>query len=200
MKTLGVTGGIGSGKSAVCDILADLGARIFVADDEAKRIMEQHPEVRADIREAFGAKSYDEEGRLNRAHLARHVFGREEHVQQINAIVHPRVFEAFERAKAKARDENVDLLVHEAALIFEAGGEEHLDAVLVVDAPEELRIRRVVERDDVRPAQVRARMAHQLPPHELRRRADYVIENVGSLDDLRMQVQRVYRDMMGKGD
>ena len=85
-----------------------------------------------------------------------------------------------------------------ASLLFEAGGNKHLDAVAVVDAPEQARIRRVVARDGVAPEQVRARMGHQLPPDELRRRADYVIDNTGSLEDLRGQVERVYRAVVGK--
>ncbi len=110
-----------------------------------------------------------------------------------SAIVHPRVFASFEAAKARARDEGIPLLVHEAALLFEAGGDAHVDAVAVVDAPEDARVERVVERDDVTPDQVRARMGHQLPPEELRRRADYVIENDGSLEDLRAQTIALYR-------
>ena len=188
--TLGVTGGIGSGKTTVCRILEELGARVFYADAEAKQLMQDDEEVRAEITAAFGAASY-EEGRLNRAYLAEQVFGDEDKLERLNGIVHPRVFEAFEEAKRQARKEGVELLVHEAALIFEAGGDKHLDAVAVVDAPEDVRVRRVTERDAVTPDQVRARMGHQLPPDELRRRADYVIDNTGSLEDLRAQVEQL---------
>ncbi len=197
MKTLGVTGGIGSGKTAVCRILEELGARVFYADAEAKRLMEADPEVRAEIVEAFGPESYDERGRLNRAYLAAKVFADPANVARINRIVHPRVYEAFEAARRAAEAEGAPLLVKEAALIYESGGDRHLDAVAVVDAPEDERVRRVVARDDVTPEQVRARMAHQLSPAELRRRADYVIENTGSLEDLQRQVERVYRDVVG---
>ena len=194
-KTLGVTGGIGSGKTAVCRLFEALGARVFYADVEAKKLMEDDPEARAEIEAAFGPESYHADGRLNRAYLARHVFGRRENVARINAIVHPRVFRAFERAKAQAESDGLALLIHEAALIFEAGGDRHLDAVAVVDAPEAVRIDRVVARDGVNAEHVRARMRHQLPPAELRRRADYVIENTGTLEDLREHVERVYRAM-----
>ena len=159
--------------------------------------MEEDPEARAEIVAAFGPESYDAGGRLDRAYLAAKVFGDEANVARINAIVHPRVFAAFERARAQAERDGVALLVHEAALIFEAGGDRHLDAVAVVDAPEEARIRRVVARDEVTPEQVRARMGHQLPPDELRRRADYLIDNSGSPDDLREQVEQVYRAVVG---
>ena len=192
-KTLGVTGGIGSGKTAVCRVFEDLGARVFYADAEAKKLMEEDSEARAEIVAAFGPESYDAGGRLNRAYLAAQVFGDPAHVTRINAIVHPRVFAAFEQARAQAERDGVALLVHEAALIFEAGGNRHLDAVAVVDAPEDVRIRRVVARDDVAPEQVRARIDHQLPPDQLRRRADYLIDNTGPLEDLREQVERVYQ-------
>ena len=194
--TLGVTGGIGSGKTAVCRVFEDLGARVFYADAEAKKLMEEDPGARADIVAAFGPESYDAGGRLNRAYLAAKVFGDEANVARINAIVHPRVFAAFERAREQAEQDGVELLAYEAALIFEAGGERRFDAVAVVDAPEDVRIRRVVARDGVAPEQVRARMDHQLPPAELRRRADFVIDNAGPLEDLREQVERVYRAMV----
>lgn len=198
MTTLGVTGGIGSGKTTVCRMLEELGARVFYADAEAKRLMQEDPEVRAEIQAAFGPESYDAEGNLNRTYLAEKVFGSDEDVARINAIVHPRVFEAFQKARQKARREGVALLVHEAALIFEAGAEKHLDAVAVVDAPEAIRIRRVTARDDVPPEAVRARMGHQLPPEELRRRADYVIDNSGSKEDLRAEVERVFRAVLSE--
>lgn len=196
MTTLGVTGGIGSGKTTVCRFLEEQSAKVFYADLEAKRLMADDPEVRAEIEAAFGADSYTTDGALNREYLAEQVFGDEEKLERLNAIVHPRVFEAFEAAKERARDEDVPLLVHEAALIFEAGGDEHVDAVAVVDAPEETRIARVVERDDVTASQVRARMGHQLPPEELRRRADYVIDNDGTLEDLRQKTIELYRTVV----
>jgi len=194
--TLGITGGIGSGKTTVCRLLEERGARIFYADAEAKRLMETHPEVRAEIVAAFGPESYDEEGRLNRAYLATRVFGDEKQVARINAIVHPRVFEAFEEAREQAQRDGIPLLVKEAALIFETGGERHLDAVAVVDAPVDARIDRVTARDHVTPEQVTARMQHQRPPEELRRRADYVIENHGSPADLRRQVDALYQALL----
>jgi len=198
MKTLGITGGIGSGKTTVCRLFEDLGARVFYADAEAKRLMQEDPEARAEIVDAFGPESYDDAGRLNRAYLAEQVFGDDDNVRRINAIVHPRVRRALLQAQDQAERDGVDLLIYEAALIFETGGERHLDAVAVVDAPVEVRIRRVVERDATTPEQVRARMQHQLSPDDLRRRADYVIDNTGSLDDLRRQVMVVYRDLLGK--
>lgn len=193
MKTLGVTGGIGSGKSTVCRMLEELGAEVFYADAEARSLMEADPVVRAEITAAFGAESYDAAGKLNRPYLSAVVFGDPAQIARINAIVHPRVYERFEARKQDALTRGVQLLVHEAALIFEAGGERHLDAVAVVEASRQERIARVVVRDRVSPDQVVARMAHQLPPEVLRRRADFVIENTGSVAALRGQVEALYR-------
>lgn len=192
MKTLGVTGGIGSGKTTVCRILEDLGARVFYADQEAKALMVEDGDARREIIAAFGPESYDREGRLNRAYLAERVFSDEQHVARINQIVHPRVHARFEQARAQAAEAGTELLAYEAALIFESGGHRRLDAVAVVDAPRDERIQRVVARDDARPEQVQARMGHQLAPDELRRRADYVIENSGSPAALREQVEALY--------
>ncbi len=193
MKTLGVTGGIGSGKTTVCRMLEGFGARVFYADAEARRLMQEDEETRAAVEAAFGTDSYDDRGRLSRAYLAEQVFSDAENTRRINAIVHPRVYRAFAQAAREAEEEGVPLLVLEAALIFESGGEAHLDAVAVVEAPEAVRLRRVTERDAVSEAQVRARMTRQLPPADLRRRADYLIENDDSREHLRRQVEALYR-------
>jgi dephospho-CoA kinase len=197
MTTLGVTGGIGSGKTACCRVFEALGAQVFYADDEAKRLMAEHEGLRADVARAFGEESYRPDGSLNRRYLAQQVFADPEQVERINALVHPRVYEAFEKRKAEAETAGTRLLVHEAALIFEAGGDAHLDAVAVMDAPEAERIRRVMARDDASEAEVRARMDHQLPAAEKRRRADYVIANAGTTDDLRAEVERVFEAVAG---
>jgi dephospho-CoA kinase len=197
VKTLGVTGGIGSGKTTVCGFLQEKGARVFYADIEAKRLMQEDASVRAEITEAFGPEAYTDDGALDRAVLADRVFGDAERLEQLNAIVHPRVFEAFEAAKERAAEEGVDLLVHEAALLFEAGGDAHVDVTAAVVAPDADRVARVAERDDVAPEQVRARMEHQLPQDELRRRADHVIENDGTLEDLRRKSVELYDRVTG---
>lgn len=192
MKTLGVTGGIGSGKSTVCRILEELGARVFYADPEARRLMEEDAALRREITSVFGPESYLPDGTLNRPWLAREVFSDEARVRQINNLVHPRVFEAFETLRRELEGGSTPLLVLEAALIYESGAERLLDAVLVVDASEDTRVARVSTRDRISPEAVRARMAHQFDPEDLRRRADYLVVNTGSLDELRPQVTRVF--------
>ncbi len=196
MKTLGVTGGIGSGKTTVCRLFEQLGARVFYSDDEAKRLMHDE-QVRREITDAFGAESYDAEGALNRAYLAKKIFNDPEAVQRVNGIVHPRVFAEFKAAREKAEAEGIPLLVHEAAILFESGAYRHVDAVAVVDAPLEVRIRRVMERDAATEDAVRARIRNQWPAEELRKRADFIIDNGGDPDELQSQVQRVFREMTG---
>lgn len=191
MITLGVTGGIGSGKTAVCQLLEQHGARVFYADAEARRLMEEDASLRADLTATFGLKTYDADGQLDRPYLAAQVFGDERQVARLNALVHPRVFAAFEAEKERAREDGVWLLVHEAALIFEAGGDKHLDAVAVVDAPLDVRLARVVARDKTTLEAVQARVQHQLPAEELRRRADYLIVNDGDRRHLAEEVERL---------
>ena len=189
LRTLGVTGGIGSGKSVVCAELRKIGAEVFAADRVARELLERDAAVRQDVTDAFGAQSYRQDGALNRSDLAERVFGDEVALRQLNSIVHPRVREAFQAAAAKCE---APLLVHEAALIYEAGLETYLNAVAVVYASQADRIRWVMARDKVTESQVRLRMRHQLSSEETVGRADVVITNSGPLDDLRRKARRLY--------
>lgn len=192
MITLGLTGGIGSGKSTACQMLDEMSARVFYADKVAKDIMQNDADARALIRDTFGSTSYNEHGSLNRSYLAAQVFSNPSKLEKLNAIVHPLVFDAFEDAKAKAQSDGVELLVHEAALLFESGGDAHVDYVAVVTAPNDVRIQRVVQRDDTTEQAVRDRMQHQLPQEEIRNRADFVISNDTDRDALKAEVRRLY--------
>lgn len=194
MRTLGITGGIGSGKTTVCRIFESMGAWVFSSDDVAKRLMHDE-DVRREITDAFGAESYDSDGNLNRKYLAETVFQDEEAIRNINRIVHPRVFNAFNDLRKRAEADGAPLLIHEAAILYESGGDEHVDFVAVVDAPIEERIRRVMERDDTTEQAVRARMQNQWPADSLRARADFVIHNGGDEDDLYHQVERIFQEM-----
>ena len=197
MTTIGLTGGIGSGKSTVSRMLAERGAAVFDADSEAKALMESDADLRRELIEAFGPDAYDDRGRLNRAYLAQQVFSSEEEVARMNALVHHRVHAAFERHALRAAAEGRELAVYEAALIFESGADRHVDAVVVVDAPEEVRIERSIARDGSTRKQVLARMRHQLPPEHLVERADYVIDNSGSVDQLESQVDALHAQLIG---
>lgn len=184
MKVVGVTGGIGSGKSTVCEILRTLGCEIFNADQIAKTLQETDPEVIAGIKRLFGEGIY--EGRVpNRKKIAESVFRDEEKLHALSQLIHPKVFLEFERAKKAAEEQGVKVLVKEAAILFESGGNRQVDETIAVIAPREERIRRLEARGMAR-ADIEARMARQISDSELRSLADHVIENSGSLEDLRI--------------
>lgn len=198
MKRLGVTGGIGSGKTTVCRMLEELGARVFYADDEAKRLLASDAAIRRDLIDLFGPESYLTDGSLNRRLIARVAFADKALLDRLNALVHPTVLRRFEEAAQQAQHEGASLMVKEAALIFEAGADHQLDLVAVVEAPLQARIERVCERDGVSHEDVAARMAHQADPSVLRERADIVLENDGDPEQLRRKVERLYRDMTSR--
>ena len=198
MKRLGVTGGIGSGKTTVCRMLEELGARVFYADDEAKRLLASDVSVRRDVIDLFGPESYLPDGSPNRRFIARMAFADKALLDRLNAAVHPPVLRRFEEAAQHAQREGAPLIVKEAALIFEAGADRQLDAVAVVEAPLRARIERVCGRDGVSQEEVAARMAHQADPSVLRERADIVLANDGDPEQLRRKVERLYRDMTSR--
>ena len=191
MLTIGVTGGIGSGKSVVCDILEKNGARIFDADEVGKKLLTDDVEARREMVREFGPESYHADGTLNRAYISSIVFADADRLAAINAIVHPRVFASFSRIRQQAESDGVALLVHEAALLFEAGGDRHVDATVYVDAPRWLRIRRVMERDGRSRASVLARIKHQIPAYRGRELADFVIRNDGTPEQLATRVSQI---------
>lgn len=198
MKTLGLTGGIGSGKSAAARIFEDLGAATISADDEARRLMQEDPEVVRRLSEAFGGDVFREDGSLDRKRLASKVFGRPDEVARLNAIVHPRVKAEFPSMVRRAAESGAPLLVYEAALLVEAGVDDRFDAIAVVDAPSELRIRRVMQRDDASRQDVEDRMRHQLPAKTLLAHADFVIDNSGDEAHLRKQVEAIFRNLVSR--
>ena len=180
MTTLGVTGGIGSGKSALVARLArHAGVRVIEADGLAKRLMAEDPEVRAALVARFGAETFDAQGRLDRAGLAARVFADPAELAALNAIVHPAVRRALAEAMRLAAADGVAVLVYEAALLFETGGDAVVDQVVWVDAPVATRLARAAARDGVPEAAVRDRMRHQIDPETARQRADRVVDNAG---------------------
>lgn len=183
---LGVTGGIGSGKSTVCQIMESFGVPVFYSDNVARQIMSAHTEVIAEIIAAFGDESYGEDGRLNRPHIAGIVFNDDERLRQLNAIVHPRVREAFTEYVEAHNDER--LVVHESAIIFESRMDDLFDAIVVVDAEVDHRVSRAVK-DGKDEDDFRRRLSNQLPAEELRELADYIIVNNGTVDDLEDEVE-----------
>lgn len=176
MLRVGLTGGIGSGKSTVARVFETLGIPVYYADDAARRLMNEDPGLRAQIIRAFGEEAYTE-GRLNRAWLGAQVFGDPEKVQRLNNLVHPATIADAARWLS-SRD--TPYAIKEAALIFESGSEKELDFVIGVSAPEETRVRRVMERDGIDEDSIRQRMRNQMNEEEKMKRCDFVILNDGS--------------------
>lgn len=174
MYKIGVTGGIGSGKSTVCELLRDRGVAVYDSDSRAKQLMAESEALREQLIVAFGAECYNAEG-LNRAFLASKVFGNEEALQQLNSIVHPAVRADFQ---AWAEQQQSPYVVLESAILFEAGFETEVDATLAVMAPMPMRLERTMARDGVDKESVMRRMEHQLSDDELHRRASRTIVNI----------------------
>lgn len=190
MKVIGLTGGIGSGKSTIARIAEILGVPVFDADREALALYEQDESLLAEVKQRFGDAVIQPDGRLNRQALASIVFNDAQALRQLNALVHPRVAKKFETWKNR---QGSRMVIREAAILFESGSAADCDAVIVVTAPEALRIARVQKRSGLSEAEVRARMNRQWPEAQLVERADAVIVN----DDKQLvlpQLMRVIQD------
>ena len=185
---IGITGGIGSGKSTVCRLLADRGIAVYDSDARAKALMNESEALRAALTEAFGEECYNADG-LNRAYLASRVFGNEKALAQLNAIVHPAVREDF---RAWAEAQNCRYVVLESAILFEAGFENEVDATLAVLAPMEERVRRAMERDGVEREVVLKRISHQMSDEELHLRASRTLVNL-RIDYLESDVEQLHK-------
>jgi dephospho-CoA kinase len=177
MQHLGITGGIGSGKTTVCKIFETLGIPVYYADDRAKYLMSHDPVLIAGIIELFGSEAFLEPHLLNRAHIAQVAFNDKEKLNQLNALVHPAV--AQDGLNWQVAQHNVPYTLKEAALLFESGSYRNLDKIIVVAAPLELRIQRVMARDEAKREEVEARISKQMPEAEKVKLADFVINNDG---------------------
>lgn len=174
MYKLGITGGIGSGKSTVCDLLKGYGIAIYDSDGRAKELMNTDENIRQQLIATFGEECYNAEG-LNRAYLAGKVFGNEEALQQLNAIVHPAVRVDF---RQWAEMQNSAYVVLESAILFDAGFESEVDATLAVLAPMQERVARTMQRDGADRESVMRRIEHQMSDEELHRRATRTVVNI----------------------
>lgn len=173
---IGITGGIGSGKSVVSRLLRLMGVPVYDCDSEAKRLMHESVAIREALTEAVGAEVYDATGRLDRRYLASYMFGNAGRVATVNGIVHPVVRADF---KQWAQQTGKAVVAVESAILFEAGMDADVDAVWMVHAPENVRLQRAVQRDGTTEGAVRSRMGNQLEEEEYIRRADKVIRNDG---------------------
>ena len=176
MLKIGITGGIGSGKTTVCKVFETLGVPVFYADTVAKQIMTTDKVLISGVKDTFGEQSYFDNGNLNNKHIAEIVFNNEEKLAKLNGLVHPAVFRAFDEWDAKL-PKHLPYSLKEAALLFESGSYQMCDKNILVVAPHDLKIARVTQRDKVSEQQVLARMGKQFTDEQKLKMADYLIEN-----------------------
>ncbi len=176
---IGLTGGIGSGKSYCAKIFEKLGVPIYYSDARAKQLMKSDEDLKSQIIQLFGDESYRSDQSLNRKHLSNLIFNNKELLKQMNQIVHPAVRKDFlEWGEIQLNKHKY--VLQESALIFETGSHKIMNKVILVDAPVEIRLARVMARDKVDKSSVQNRMSKQLPSAEKRKKADYLIDNDGS--------------------
>jgi dephospho-CoA kinase len=199
VRTIGLTGGIASGKSTVARILVELGAPLVDADLVAREVVEPSEPAFTDIVREFGPDVVGADGKLDRKTLAARVFSDAAARARLNAITHPRIGErtgqklaAFERAGAK-------VAVYEAALLVENGIHHMLDGLIVVKLDEATQLERLKQRDRMSDEEARARLLAQLPLENKLAAADYIIDNSGTLDETRRRVEEVWRDVLAGG-
>ncbi len=191
MKKVGLTGGIGSGKSTVAAILADAGFAVVDADQIAREIMEPGSPVLDEVAEVFGADLIDADGALNRGELARRAFATKEETAKLNAITHPAIRKESKRRFAEAEARGERACVYDMPLLVDLGLNNDMDLTVVVDVDVEERVRRLVEKRGLDEADARARIAQQIDDATRNAAADVLIDNNGALEDLEPQVAQL---------
>lgn len=185
MKVVGVTGGIGAGKSMVCSVFATLGIPIFNADLEAKKLYDDQPEMLISLRKIFGNQIFTN-GELDKKRLAEIVFADKQKLDQLNQIVHPLVKKSFINWKEK---QSSPYVVREAAILIESKSFEDCDHIILISAPDSLKIKRTFQRSRLTENQVKARMNEQLTDEQRRPYCDFEIIN----DDLQMILEPIVK-------
>lgn len=193
-KKIGITGGIGTGKSFVSKIFKTLGVPFYDADYEAKAIMSTDDSVRKALTYAFGMETYCEDGSLNRKWLAAQVFNDEARLKLLNSIVHPAVIAAGE---SWSRAQRGPYSLKEAALLFESGSYKFLDYTILVTAPLALRIARVQKRDGISSAEVMQRINNQMPEEEKVSMADFILIN-DEVTPLLPQIEKIHSTIIAR--
>lgn len=188
-RIIGLTGGIGSGKSTVAKYLASKGVAVYIADVEAKKLMDSQ-DVIEEIKDYFGEKVISKKGKIKRKTLAKIVFNNKEKLSKLNSIVHPKVKEHF--TEWVLLHKNEPFVIKEVAILFETNGHLDCDKVILVTAPEDVRLMRVMQRDNVSKEDVLARMNNQMSEEEKIAKSDYVIHNI-ALNDTYNQIDKLLK-------
>ncbi len=195
MLRIGITGGLGSGKSEVTHFFKQKGARVFNADVEAKLILLRSERVQKEVVAAFGETVLNEVGELDFQRLARQAFANSDRQRQLNEIIHPEVTLAADKAMILAEQAGIEMFILDAPLLFEAHLEEYLDLTIVVIADQKVRIKRALERGNLTEDDILRRIQLQIPDQEKQARADLVVTNNGTLDQLQAQLQALYTNI-----
>ena len=190
-----LTGGIGSGKTSVSNMFFELGIPIYISDIEARKLMESSKEIKKSIINQFGKASYIN-GKPNRKYLASIVFNDKKKLELLNHIIHPQVAIHFKKWYAKQKAHYV---IKESAVLFESGGYQDCNKIILITAPEKERINRVMKRDNVTRKQVLIRIKNQWKDKEKRKYSNYIIRNV-DLEKTNFQVLRVHEELLKIGE
>lgn len=175
MLKIGITGGIGSGKTTICQLFELLGVPVYYADNASRQLLGSDPEIKRSVVALFGEEILDEQKMIDRRKVASRVFGNDVALKKLNAIMHPAVGLDFERWLKQHR--SVPYIIKEAAIMFESGAYKQLDKIIALTAPEDLRIARVMKRDGSEKEEVERRVAAQMSEQERVERSHYVIVN-----------------------
>ena len=187
MKIVGLTGGIGSGKTTVAELFEELGVPVYNSDLNAKKLMQKSKGIRAAVVDLLGKESYVNK-KLNKKHIADRVFENKELLQKLNAIVHPAVRQDFIKWAKKKRTPYV---IQEAAILFENNSYKTFDKIILVKAPKEVRLQRILARETISKQEILARMENQWDDSKKIPLADYIIENT-DLEKTKLQVEKIH--------
>ena len=193
MLKVGITGGIGSGKSTITSLFHNLGVPIYNSDERAKWLLSNDVDLMDQIKILFGQESYSN-NKLNRAHIANIVFQDNDMLKELNAIVHPLVKIDFENWLLLQKKE--PLVIKEAAILIESGAYKELDVLIVVLADKKTRIKRVINRDNVSKEEVEKRMETQISDSERLKFANFSVDNNTDQSNLKMQVGELYKQLL----
>ena len=194
---IGITGGIGAGKSYLTEYFRSLGAVVVDADQIGHRVIEQ-TSVKQRLLESFGEEIVDQSGKVDRRRLGRKAFTDRDSYERLNQIVQPALSSALRREVEEIGRSGERIIAVEAAVLFEWGDKEAYDVIVVVDADEEERIQRVIRQGRLTRDEIEKRMAFQLPSDAKRSMADYVIHNHGTLTDLEHEAESLWRELSGE--
>lgn len=192
MKIIGLTGGIGSGKSTIAKWFLELGIPVYDSDLEAKKLVDENKKIISELIKLFGDEVY-QNGVYNRKLVSSKVFEDKELLGKLNQIIHPEVFRHF---RNWVKNQKTDFVVKEAAILFESGSYKDCDLVVSVVADEEIRINRVLKRDETTEAQIRQRMRNQWTDEQRIEKSDFIISNNSNLEELKKEFDQLYKELL----